>query len=179
MVARDDPRRAAAWYEEHRARPWTSGSLEGIALSWSEQHDPPELLDWLRGLPSDGARAQESADAIAAGFRVWVQRDPSAAEAWLEAALPDPALDPAIAELARLRTNASPDVALAWAVRIEGESLRRNATIRAARMWRRRDPGAFDAWLAASDLPEDLKQAMIGPASSERTRRPAGTPPPG
>lgn len=176
LLARENPRRAAAWFEEHRMHPYSAGTPEGIAVRWSDHHDPPALFDWLRSLPADGERASERADAISAGFRVWVQRDRGQAEEWLAAELPDPALDPAIVELVRLHTRTSPESALEWAARIDDAKLRRNAMVRAGRGWRRRAPQAFDAWLSASDLPGDLRQAMLDRGAPARDLRNAGAP---
>jgi hypothetical protein len=177
LVARQDPRRAAEWFEAHRIRPYSAGSLEGIALQWSEYHDPPALFDWLRSLPAEGERSDERATAIASGFRRWAQKQPGEAEAWLAGSLPDPLLDPAIAELVRVLTPASPASALAWSVRIEDEALRRNATLRAGRSWRGREPKAVEDWLAHQDLPEGLEQAILAggpptPAGRRRVRPP-------
>jgi hypothetical protein len=179
LVARQDPRRAAAWFETHRTRPYSAGSLEGIAVQWSEYHDPPALFDWLRGLPVEGERPDERATAIASGFSRWVQKAPGDAEAWLEAELPDPLLDPAIAELVRALTPASPASALAWSARIEGEALRRNTALRAGRSWRAREPTAVEEWLAQHDLPEGLEQAILAggpptPGGRLRVRPPSG-----
>jgi hypothetical protein len=178
LVARDDPRRAAEWFEAHRTSPYSAGSLEGIALRWSEHHDPPALFDWLRSLPAEGERSDERATAIGAGFRLWAKKHPGEAEAWLAAELPDPLLDPAIVELVRVLTPASPASALAWSVRIEDEAMRRNATLRSGRTWRRREPKAVEDWLAHEDLPEELEQAILaGGRPTPGTRR--VRPPPG
>ena len=176
LVAREDPRRAAEWFEAHRTRPYSAGSLEVIARRWSEYHDPPALFDWLRSLPAEGERSE----AIAAGFRVWLGRHADEAEAWLSGALPDPGLDPAIAELVRSRMQESPTAALTWAARIEDEKLRRDTTLRSARTWRRRDPKALEAWLASNALPEELERAILdgnAPAAAERKRVASPAPP--
>jgi hypothetical protein len=172
LVAREDPRRAAEWFEAHRARPYSAGSLEGIALRWAEHHDPPALFDWLRSLSSEGERGSEPADAVAAGFRIWLGKSPEQAEAWLSSRLPDPALDPAIAELARARAQSSPASALEWAARIQDEARRRRSVVRAGRTWRRQDPEAARAWLERSDLPEEVRQSITG-ESAAAARRPA------
>jgi hypothetical protein len=177
VVARDDPRRAAAWFEANRTLPHSAGSLEVIARRWAEHEDPPALFAWLKELPSDGERAGETGDAVAAGFRIWLDHDPEQAEAWLSSALPDRDLDPAVVELVRARLLSSPASAVEWAVRIDDEAQRRRSTVRAARAWRRRDPEAAQAWLARSGLPEDLVQTILsGPASpdGERAAAPPG-----
>ena len=177
LVAREDPRRAAAWFEAHRTRAYSADSLEGIARKWAEHHDPPELFDWLRGLPAgEGERASEIGDAVAAGFRVWVREDPEPAEAWLSAALPDPALDPAVVELVRARLQSEPASAVEWTARIDDEAQRRRSTIQAGRAWQRQDPEAARAWLARSDLPEEVVQSILSGPPAVAGRRAAALP---
>ena len=161
LVARAEPRRAAEWFEANRTRPYSAGSLEVIARRWAEYQDPPALFEWLRSLPSEGERAGEREDAVAAAFGVWLRKAPEAAEAWLASTGPGPSRDPAIAELVRTRSASSPASAVEWAARIQDESQRWRSTLLAGRAWQRQDPEAVSAWLAGSDLPEDAKQAIL------------------
>jgi hypothetical protein len=177
LVAREDPKQAAAWFEAQRMHPWSAGALEGIARSWAEYHDPPALFEWLAGLPAaEGERAGEIREATLAGFRVWVGRAPDAAEAWLSSRLPDAGLDPAIAELVRVRSQTSPASAVEWAARIGDETQRKRSTRLAARAWQRQDPDAARAWLERSDLPEDEKQSILRVPPATPGRRAAARP---
>jgi len=182
LVAREDPQRAAQWFEAHRTRPYSAGALDAIARGWAEYHDPAALFEWLRSLPAEGERASETREAVAAGFRVWVGKAPEDAEAWLSSRTPDPELDPAVAELVRARSQVSPASAVEWAARIQGEAQRRRSTVLAARTWQRQDPEAVRGWLARSDLPEDAKQSILrGPpavAGRRAAAAPAALPPP-
>jgi hypothetical protein len=99
-------------------------------------------------------------EAVAAGFLAWLRRSPEEAEAWLEASLPDPRLDPAVVELVRSRFQTQPASAVEWAQRIEDESQRRAQTVVGFRSWRRRDPQAAAAWLERSELAPDLREAI-------------------
>jgi hypothetical protein len=178
LVAREDPERAAEWFEAHRRDAYSAGSLETIARGWAQHHDPAPLFDWLRKLPSEDERSGERGEAIGAGFRVWLEQDPSAAEAWLSTELPDPALDPALVELVRVHAPASPAHALAWAARIDDEALRRSTTLRSARSWRRRDPLAAQAWLDATELPPELEQSILSGDPPGAPAQRAAPPPP-
>jgi hypothetical protein len=160
-VAKQDSGLAVEWFEANRTRPWSEGSLEGIARMWAEFHDPPALFAWLRGPPVAGERPGERGAAIADGFRVWLRRQPDEAEAWLRAELPDPRLDPAIHELVRSIAQASPATAVEWAERVEDPVLRRRGLHIAGRNWQRKDPEATRAWLEGSDLPEEMKQSIL------------------
>ncbi len=176
MVARADPRQAAQWFEAHRTRAYSAGALDGIARGWAENHDPPALFDWLRSLPSDGERGSESSEAVAAGFRAWVERAPDDAETWLSSRTPDPQLDRAVAELVRVLSQKSPASAVEWAGRIQDETLRRNHTVRAVRAWQRRDPEGVSAWLTRNDLPEDVEQSILRAPRAAGGRRAAAAP---
>ncbi len=178
VVAREDPRRAVEWFEVHRTHPYSEGSVAGIAVQWARLHDPPGLFDWLRSLPAEGEREGERGKAIADGFRIWLQRVPAEAEAWLRSALPDPELDPAVAELVLYLSRSSPGSAVAWAGRIQDEELRRGKTIRAARAWWRAEPEAVTSWLAESDLSEEVRQQIVRPRSAARAPAAARPAPP-
>ncbi len=175
MVARADPQRTAEWYLLHREHPYSAGALKGIARAWAERHDPPALFDWLRKLPVETERADETGDAIAAGFRAWLRKDPEQAEAWLSAALPDPRLDPAIVEL--VRAEGAPRSAMEWAVRIQDEDLRRAQTVRVGRSWRARDPEALGVWLDQVELPDEISQEILATAPAAARARLDAKPP--
>ena len=177
VVARKDPRRAAEWFELHRTQPYSEGSVAGIATAWARDHDPQGLLDWLRSLPAEGDREGERGTAIADGFRIWLGKVPAEAEAWLRSALPDPELDPAVAELVLHLSRSSPGSAVEWAGRIQDEQLRLARTIRAGRAWWNAEPDAATAWLAVSGLPEAARQQIVRRRSAARRNkaaRPAG-----
>lgn len=176
VVARSDPQRVAAWFEAHRADWYSEGSLDTIARKWGQHRDPAALFEWLRTLPpGEGERAGEVDAAMVAGLRPWRRRDPTAAEAWLRAALPDPKLDAAVEQIAWSHAVESPESALAWALRIEDDRRREGNVVRLARSWRARDPQAAGAWLAASGLPEPLRSSIVEDTQRQARRR-AGVP---
>jgi hypothetical protein len=179
VIARSDPQRAIAWFTEHRADPYSAGSIDVIARKWAQHHDPVTLFDWLRSLPSaPGERGGEVDGAITAGFRAWVKKDPQAAETWLLASLPDPGLDPAIEELAWTRAQLTPDEAAGLALRIEDEKRRKRNLTRIVRVWLRKDHEAANAWLAQSGLPESLQQSIVeGARPADEARRQAAVEP--
>lgn len=183
-VAREDSRRAAAWFEAHRSDWYSEGSLEGIARKWAQHHDPLELFDWLLALPDgEGERATERRDAIAAAFKVWRREEPARAGEWLQAALPGAEFDGAIEQMAKTLEAPAPASAVEWAQRIEDPKLRERSLMRSARAWMRSDPAAARAWLAQSDLPDPQRQSIAraaerGPAQRRAPRVPsaAGAP---
>jgi hypothetical protein len=171
VIAASEPRRAAEWFEAHREKWYSEGSLPEIARKWTLHHDAPAAFAWLRSLPPNEARADERARATAIAFRVWHRRDPAAAEAWLRGELPDPGLDPAVEELARALAAESPGDAAALALGIENEKLRRRLVTQIGQLWLEKEPAAASAWLAQSGLPEPVRKAIL-----EGRRRPGGQP---
>jgi hypothetical protein len=161
MVAKDEPVRAAEWFLAHRTRPYSEGALSGIARRWVQHHDRPAAFEWLLAMSSDGLRAEARADAIANGFRSWIQIDPEAAQLWLLSMLPNPALDPAIKEAVKRLLPTDLDSAMAWAQRFDDESERHAHSVRVGIRWRGSEPEAFNNWLKESDLPEETRQRIL------------------
>lgn len=176
VVAQEDPRRAAAWFEVHRTRPYTEQTLEGIALAWAQHHDPPALFEWLKSLDGAGARPGEVSEAMLFGYRAWQRRAPEEAEAWLRSALPHPELDSAVAHQVRRTSQSSGRSAIEWAALIQDQEVRQRSLQLAAGMWLREDPEAARAWLEQSDLPEASKRAILSGPPALARRRPAPSP---
>jgi hypothetical protein len=171
LLAAEDPVRAAEWFLAHRTRPYTEKALTGIARRWVQRHpdDRPAAFEWLLAMDSDGIRAGERGAAIGGGFRSWIQMDPEAAQSWLLPMLPNPALDFAVRETLKRLLPTDPGASMAWVQRLEDEAERHTESVRVGVRWRGRDPDAFDAWLAESDLPEETRQAIL--AAPQRPQR--------
>ncbi len=161
MVASEDPVSAAEWFYANRTKSFTEGALSGIARRWVQHHDRPSAFEWLLAMDSDGLRAGERDDAIADGFRSWMQIDPDAAQEWLLAQLPNPALDSAVAEAGKRLTPTDPGKAMEWALRLIDDDERRTQLIRAGKRWREKDPDAFDQWLKENELPEEIRMRIL------------------
>jgi hypothetical protein len=161
MVASEDPVSAAEWFYANRTKSFTEGALSGIARRWVQQHDRPSAFEWLLAMDSDGLRAGERVDAIRDGFRSWMQIDPDAAQVWLLAELPNPALDSAVAEAGKRLTPTDPDKAMEWAMRLGDDEERRTQMIRAGKRWREKDPEVFSDWLKENELPEEIRLRIL------------------
>lgn len=171
MLAGDDPVRAAEWFLAHRTRSYTERALSGIARRWVQlfRDRRPAAFEWLLAMSSDGIRAGERDDAIAAGFRSWMQIDPEAAQPWLLSMLPNPALDPAVSEAFKRLLPTDPGAAMAWVQQLDDEAERHAESVRVGIRWRDKDPEAFDDWLKESDLPEETQQKILAaPQPSQR-----------
>ena len=178
-LARSDPRAAAAWLERHQDRRYSLGSAPGIARMWTQHHDAPAFLDWVRALPADDEERQaDRAQTVSDGFRLWLMRDEAEAESKLRAALPDPVLDPAIHEMVRRRLDSAPATSVEWAERIEDETRRRRSLQLATDAWVQRDPAAARAWAAGEGVSESLRARILRNIAEARRAIPTQVPDP-
>jgi hypothetical protein len=161
LVAGEDPVRAAEWFLAHRTRPYSERALIAIARRWVQNPDDASAaFEWLLAMSSDGIRAGERDDAIAKGFRGWIQTDPEGAQEWLLSMLPNPELEPAIKEAIK-RLLPTPEAAMPWARRLDDEAGRHAESVRVGIRWRGKDQEAFDDWLKENDLPEKTRQKIL------------------
>lgn len=168
-VARVDPERVVPFYKRHMENGYSSTALRNIAIKWSEHHDARDLIAWLQSLPIEEGRESERAEAIGVAVRTWAPEAPEEVAAWLESKLPNAAFDYAVAEFARAMSATSPELAVAWATRIEDETERHKYTVRGARKWLRQAPEAARTWVAGADLPEEWRQQIL--ANPPRPKR--------
>jgi hypothetical protein len=168
MVATKDPKLAGEWVLEHGKRPYSEGALSGVALRWVQNHDRPAAFEWLLSLDEDELLEGEREDAIAQGFRTWMQSGPIAAQEWLLAALPNPALQPAIREAIKRLAAADPGLAMEWVGRLDDEEERKVESIRVGLRWRKKEPAVFGEWLEESDLSEEIRQTILAAPQPQR-----------
>jgi hypothetical protein len=90
-----------------------------------------------------------------------MQIDPEAAQAWLLAQLPNPALDPAVKETLKRLLPKDPGASMAWARRLDDEAERGVQSVRVGIRWRGKESEAFDDWLKENDLPEEILQKIL------------------
>jgi hypothetical protein len=169
-VADDDPKRAAEWTLAHSAEPYSKKALGGVMRRWVQQGDRPAAFEWLLAANTDGMRAKDREDAIALGFRSWIQLDAKGAQEWLLSALPNPELDPAVKETIRRLLPKDPGASMVWAQRLDDEAKRHSESVRVGIRWRGKDPEAFNEWLKESDLPEETRQKILAAPPSPQQR---------
>jgi hypothetical protein len=83
---------------------------------------------------------------------------------WLEGALPNAALGPAIDAYARRLAREDPERALGWTARIEDDALRNAAYIDIGRGWFERAPDDTRRWLASAGLDAGVAASIQEPA---------------
>jgi hypothetical protein len=158
-LASIDPASTANWLRRHLTREYAARAVRVLVRSWAGA-DPPAALAWLAALPPDEIRR----NAVFEGFGVWIDRSPQEAERWLLASTPTRSLDPAVRVLVSRNRREAPAVALEWAARMQDPALRREVVTSVGQEWAGRDPGAARAWLARSDLPAAVREAILAPA---------------
>jgi hypothetical protein len=144
-----------------------SGYPRRIGTRWILR-DPEAALAWLESLPAGLDRD----DGVMESFRDWMRFAPVAAQRWIQNAEIEPWSEPAFSIYARIISREKPEEALALVARFGDATLRRRMSAVIARKWVARDPAAAKAWLAGSDLPEDVKRLALGgsaaPAEPDR-----------
>ena len=156
VLASLDAPRAARWVGEHREHEYARGAVRVVAARWAET-DPEAAFAWLRAL----APGPERDAAVADAFAEWLERAPAAATQWLSQQPPSADLDPAVRVVVRRIYPQAPTDALHWSQRIANPELRAQVQTGVGRAWMRRDARAARAWLAESELPGPVREAIL------------------
>jgi hypothetical protein len=156
---------AFRWCEAHGDGPYGGNLRSIVAMRWAEQGHERDALAWLGSAPPSTDRDSS----LPGVFDRWIQRDPEAASAWIEARSAADDAEPWLPLLywsyAVSRMPDSPAEAAGWAERVEDEAARERLLVWIARRWRALDEPAAEAWLIQSPLSE---------AARERARKPLG-----
>ena len=154
-VAEIDPARAAAWAEGRLDGPLGRGLPRRVATRWVRR-DPEAALRWLGTLPAGDNRD----DGLEEAYRDWLVQDREAARQWMRRAEHEPWLEPALSIFALSISTEDPAEAMEFAGRIQDEARRHYTTIVIARHWLKSDREAAEAWIASSELPEEVRKRI-------------------
>lgn len=179
-LAQMDPLRAKDWIGGQLDKEYAQSVASVIVRHWGDE-DSMAATIWAQTLPAGEHRDR----AVSRAFRTWLLQDPDAAQTWLLANTPDPALDPALAILIQRNGREQMETALTWSDLIENDADREKVVIVMVRGWRQRDPEAADAWLAEAELsnaarnkiisrPKKASQGGAGASGRRRVRRDEG-----
>jgi hypothetical protein len=164
--------RAVEWIEKHKDQEYAQKAGPIVVRHWSRE-DPKAALLWGLEFPDPYKRDV----AVGYAFRPWLESEPEAAEAWLQAETPSAVLDSAVRIMIRETMPGSFEGAMEWAERIEDPTKREASIIDLAHKWRRRDAEAADAWMAGADVSDEMRQQILeGPKTAGRRRRGGGPP---
>jgi hypothetical protein len=154
-LAAADPPGTARWLANHLSRDYTDGVMRVVARSWAKS-DPVAALQWLIQQPAGERRDGNISNA----FLVWLGTFPEDATSWLRSTTPERALDSTLRVMVGRTRRASPERAIAWALAFDDPQLRQQVVTNIAHGWMGRDAAAAQAWLAGSDLSQEMLDAI-------------------
>lgn len=134
------------------------GLRKHIAQQWGLQ-DGRSAMDFVEKSPDNA----ETAMAAKWAFRGWYKGDREGLRSWLDEMGPEgvpdwmqPMLELTAVDLGKL----DPMNGLAWAREIKNDADRLRTITTVLTNWRRKNPEEADAWLAQTNLPEDLLERV-------------------
>lgn len=152
--ASQDLNAAVSWVTDYAGEDYGSRAVTEVAETWAES-DPRAVLEWAGNLPESA-----QAGAIAEALDEWTERDPMAASEYLRDMPASEAKDNAIEGFATELAREDPTAAIAWAETIGDQELRLETLTEVAQSWYRRDQTEAANWLEASELPQEMQQAV-------------------
>jgi hypothetical protein len=149
---------ATDFYERIKEAGCSGDALAVIGEKWAYD-DPRAALEFISSRPpSEKPEMGKRAVAL-----IWLQQDPATAEPFLRDAIErDPTMHSAILPLVQFSMVKDLPGAMALAQRIPGEEERAIALKQGLMRWVQQDPKAVDAYMAAHQVPEQVKQAVQG-----------------
>lgn len=152
--AERDPR-AAAQYLQTSGANLKDDTYNQLATRWA-QNDPYAAADWALTLPEDKAGR-----AIGGVANSWLDHDMYAASEWVSTLPQGNVRQKAVESLVNKVYRVEPDAAFDWALELENENQRKNATRRIAYEWKKRNVEAARNLVNSSTLPEEEKKTLL------------------
>jgi hypothetical protein len=163
QIALRDPELSAHWIGKFVGKSYARSTLRPVARAWFKR-DPRSTVEWLVSLPSTPQRDH----VLYFIFGRWYDKDEHTATEWLEAEKLTEAQDPAVDAYARRLSKTRPRSALDWAQMIQDPLRYDHCVVVVGQNWFRKDPEAARAWVTASDLPEDARNAILNPPAPDK-----------
>lgn len=165
-----DPSFGVEWEAEHGSGPYGHTLLGLVGTRWVIQ-DGPAAMEWLSMAEAGPRRDTAVKDAM----RLWRQRDRAGMFSWVDEMGMDgvePWFEPAIGLYVMALSVVDPARSMEWTALIQDEVKQRAARVMVARRWQRADADAAEAWVLASDLTPQEKDAARKPLAIKKTARP-------
>ena len=122
--------------------------------------DPQAASAWATCFPQGEMRDQLFANLM----NRWAKTDPSSAATWLDSLGADESRDAAVGAAFGRIASADPQAAVQWAVTINDTAMRETETQEAeSQAWFEVDPATARAWLANSNLDDEIKRRFLEP----------------
>jgi hypothetical protein len=146
------------WCDAHCDGPYGKNLRNVIARRWVVT-DAPAALAWLSTAPE----GYDKDLAVQSAYAVWGRTDSAAAVAWMAGTTPE-TLEawrrPLLPVYVRLLSFGAPAEAIVWAEAIESDDGRVHWLKTVARVWRKTDEAAAEAWLQQSELSEEAREEV-------------------
>ncbi len=141
----------------------TQSQVVGAVISTWASTQPNETAQWVDGFP-EGATREHAVDQL---INVWASNSPEDAAQWLKN-LPDtPSRDVAIKSYVGVVDGETPNLAFQWAQTISDPTLRDQQLHTVVGFWAKSDPTAAQSQINQSNLPPDLKSALLANAAGQ------------
>ncbi len=142
-----------AWAGGLPEGPFRNGALERLAGRLADQNSA-EAATWATSLPDSEGKTR----ALTAVVEQWAEDSPREAGTWLNQLPVNASTDAPRERFVWKVAEQDPAAAVSWAATITDEKTRSDTTAGVLKNWFRREPDKAGEWLAASSLPDDLKQ---------------------
>jgi hypothetical protein len=160
MLTRFDIPVTVRWCDAHCDEAYAKNVRTIVGTRWG-MRDAAAALAWL----STQTPGYETRVAVRATYGEWVRRERGPSIAWMAERTPagptgeiEPWLEPIVPVYALALGETDPPEALRWAERMKSADDRQWVQIQIARLWRRKDQAAADAWLDQSPLSEEARE---------------------
>ena len=161
-IALYKPEAAAAWIATLTDPVIRVKAINTLIDKWGYDN-PAQAAQWVAGLPRDEYWSEFAARMT----KIWARDFPDSAATWLlSLSPPAPQLDTAIQTLVSIVMKANPAGAMAWAHVITDLNKRHNLMQRAGYLWLKKDPIPATAYILNSDLPDAIKNKLLGKSHS-------------
>jgi len=160
LLAAANPANALAWAQSLTSDPARNLALITIASTWA-QRDPVAAARWAGSVAAPELRTE----ALRGTLSYWMLQDSRAAQDFVFS-LTGEAQARAAEFIAPGLAQQDPPAALAWAQALPTAEAREAALAAAYARWRGNAPAAARTWLAAANLPPEIKARLLGPPSN-------------
>jgi hypothetical protein len=156
--ANDDAVEAMIWAVENLEKKDQESYIPGSLLSrWVDQ-DVKGAADWVGALPEGDLRTKSLSNLVSQ----WARRDLTATGDWLNRLSPGEGRDAAVKRYAAQVFESDPEAALIWAGSLGVAEERTSEVEQLARRYLRNDPARAKRWIAASALPPETREQLLG-----------------
>lgn len=151
-LAKEDPAVIAEWAASHEDATTQKTSLKAVASSWAKK-DLSEASEWVSSLTSG-----QKVNAAQGLIGELIKEDPNEAADWMLTMQNEEDYQSLVNSYVwSAHGSGQPQAALSQIPNLESESMQNSAYTQNLMLWAREDVAAASEWLAANEVPEDVK----------------------